>query len=58
MELALALAVMDIMERAPVFEGRTGVPWLPRAVNRGLFSGRLSFGYQARGIRARAMKLP
>ena len=38
MELALALAVM---ERAPVFEGRAGVPWVPRAVNRGLFSGRL-----------------
>ena len=38
MELALALAVM---ERAPVFEERAGVPWVPRAVNRGLFSGRL-----------------
>ena len=38
MELALALMVM---ERAPVFEGQAGVPWIPRAVNRGLFSGRL-----------------
>ena len=38
MELALALAVM---ERAPVFEGRAGGPWVYRAVNRGLFSGRL-----------------
>ena len=38
MELALVLAVM---ERAPVIEGRAGVPWVPRAVNRGLFLGRL-----------------
>ena len=37
-ELALALAVM---ERAPVFEGRTGVPRVPQAVNRELYSGRL-----------------
>ena len=41
MELALALAVM---ERAPVFEGRAGVPWVSRAVNRGLFSSFLFSG--------------
>ena len=38
MELALAPAVM---EREPVFEERTRLPWVTRAVNRGLFSGRL-----------------
>ena len=38
MELALALAVMG---GASVFEGRAGIPWVPRAVNRGPFSGRL-----------------
>ena len=41
MELALALAVT---ERAPVFKGRAGVPWVPWAVSRGLFSGRLVIG--------------